>query len=558
MAFSIGIDLGTTNTVVSTGRIGVNGNVEVVTESINQIGEDGFSVESQDYIPSFLYVEDGTHCVGLMAKAMKGQKRNRVIASSKNFMGQSNYEWEIDGECYTPEKVAAYFLGAVKKHLEDKYGKNTDLTNSVITVPASFNLDQRNATKMAAKLTGFGEDVTLISEPTAAILDFINEQRKFGDEYKDVDFKDFKNVLVFDLGGGTCDIAILKIKINEDKVYVEELAVSPHTLIGGFNFDIYVAKAILRDYCKENNIDINKFTKEEIDELENKLVVKAENAKIMMAGQYERYKDRDNVIEYIDKKPYPIQIPEAINGRALKYNLTMSKYNEYINTLLTEDKSTDNIITPITNTMNLANLKVSDIDYVFCVGGMTKYPMVKETIKNYFNKEPLNFLDSMKAVSKGAAAYRLFNVEETNLGENVVSVVPTLPQTVFLNVKNGLPITLIEAKTKAGTPVILENAIKVTSEIAVELELYSGRSAFDPELKKLNNLKLDFPHGVQIGTGINLKMEYTDKGILNFEAWINGNEDIRAKIELEGSTISNEEVEKIKEKYKFGSVGGIH
>lgn len=558
MAFSIGIDLGTTNTVVSTGRIGVNGNVEVITESINQIGQDGYSIESEEYVPSFLYVEDGEHCVGLIAKAMKGQKRNRVISSSKNFMGQSNYEWEIDGKQYTPEKVAAYFLGAVKKHLQDKYGKNIDLSNSVITVPASFNLDQRNATKLAARLVGFGEGVTLISEPTAAILDFINEQKKFGDEYKDVDFKDFKNVVVFDLGGGTCDVAILKIRINQDKVYVEELSVSPHTLIGGLNFDIYVAKSILKDYCKENNIKLEGLTKEEIDELENKLVVKAENAKMMMAGQYERYKDKDNVIEYIDQKPYPIQIPDAINGNALKYNLTMSKYNQYIKKLLTEDMSNDNIITPITNTINSAGLKVSDIDYVFCVGGMTKYPMVKDTIRKYFDKEPLNFLDSMKAVSRGAAVYEFFNIKETISEENVVSVVPTLPQSVFLNVKNGLPITLIEEKTKAGTPVILEDAIKVTSEIGVELELYSGRSPFDPELKKLNNLKIDFLHGVKIGTEISLKMEYTVKGTLNFEAWINGNEDIRAKIELEGSSISSDKIQEINEKYKFSNVGGIH
>lgn len=558
MAFSIGIDLGTTNTVVSTGRMGVNGNIEVITESINQIGQDGYSIESEECLPSFLYVEGGEHHVGIMAKAMKGQKRNRVIASSKNFIGQSDYKWQIDENQYTPEKVAAYFLSAVKKHLQDKYGKDIDLTNSVITVPASFNLDQRNATKLAARLTGFGEELTLISEPTAAILDFINEQRKFGDEYKDVDFENFKNVLVFDLGGGTCDVAILKIRINGNKVYVEELAVSPHTLIGGFNFDIYVAKAILRDYCKENNIKLENFTKEEIDELENQLVVKAENAKIMIAGQYERYKDKANVMEYMNKKPYPVQIPNALNGNALKYNLTMSKYNEYIKTLLTEDKSNDNIITPITNTINSAGLKASDIDYIFCVGGMTKYPLVKDTIRKYFHKEPLNFLDSMKAVSRGAAAYKLFNVQEKSLEENVVAVVPTLPQSVFLNVKNGLPIMLIEEKTKAGTPVLLKHAIKVTSEIGVELELYSGRSAFDPELKKLNNLKIDFPHGVQIGTEIILKMEYTTKGTLNFEAWINGNEDIRAKIELEGSSISNEEVKEINEKYKFNSVGGVY
>ena len=557
MAFSIGIDLGTTNTVVSTGRLGINGNVEVTTEEINQIGQDGYSIVTDSCLPSFLYVEGEEKSVGYMAKAMKSQKKNRVIASSKNFMGENNYSWDIDGEKYTPESVAAYFLGAAKKHLEDKYGKNVDLGKVVITVPASFNIDQRNATKTAARLAGFSKDVTLISEPTAAILDFINEQRKLKDDYRDIDFSDFKNVIVFDLGGGTCDVAVLRVKIESENVYVEEMAVSPHTLIGGFNFDAYVANNILRDYCREKGGNVlEDLTPEENEELHNKLLAIAENVKIMFSGQHERFKEMANPVAQVDKRPYPVKIPNIMKGSAFTFDLTMSKYNKYIKSLLTEDKATENILTPISDTLASAELKVSDIDYVFCVGGMTKYPMVKATIKNYFDKEPLNFLDSMKAVSRGAAIYEYFTLEELKSTDNVFSLVPTLPQSVFLNVKNGLPITLIKAKTKAGTPVILENAVKVTSEVGVKLELYSGRSAFDPDLKKLNNLNIDFPHGVKIGTGITLKIEYTTEGILNFEAWISGHENIRAQIQLEGVK-DDKEIEKTKNKFGFNKVGGV-
>ena len=134
---------------------------------------------------------------------------------------------------------------------------------------------------------------------------------------------------------------------------------------------------------------------------------------------------------------------------------------------------------------------------------------------------------------------------------------PTLPNTVFLNVENGFPITLIEGKTKAGTPIILENVIEVTSEIGVILELYMGRSIFDPDMKKLENLKLNFPHAVKAGTGITLKLEYTDKGILNFEAWISDNPEIKLQVLLEKSQLADEEIDDIKKNFRITEVGGI-
>ena len=251
MAFSVGIDLGTTNTVVSTARRGINSNVEVLTEAIDQvINEEWGEIQSSTLLPSVLYVNNGLHNVGLMAKEMKGQSANRVIFNSKNYIGESDYRWKIDDKEYSPEKVASYFLSAVRKHLKQKYREDESIESAVITVPASFNIDQRNSTKTAAKLAGFKGDITLISEPTAAILDFINEQSKLQDNDKFIELNDFKNVLVFDLGGGTCDVAVLRIKINGKEIYVEEVAVSPHTLIGGANFDAYAVEGIIKDFEK--------------------------------------------------------------------------------------------------------------------------------------------------------------------------------------------------------------------------------------------------------------------------------------------------------------------
>ena len=569
MAFSVGIDLGTTNTVVSTARRGISSNIEVITEAIDQIvNEEWGDIESSTLLPSVLYVNNGLHNVGLMAREMKGQSSNRVIFSSKNYMGENDYKWEIDDKEYSPEIVASYFLSAVRKHLLQKYRDEESIDSAVITVPASFNIDQRNATKTAAKLAGFNGDIILISEPTAAVLDFINEQSKLQDCDKFIDLNDYKNILVFDLGGGTCDVSVLQVKINGKNIYVEEVAVSPHTLIGGANFEAYAVEGIIKDFEKQNNISlIKELDTESYRKLKSMLSVYLEKAKIFFAGKYLQFNDGVRDIENIENElSRLIGIPNVVNGKPFRFDLTMKRYNEYISTLLTKE-SKENIFAPIESTLRSSNLKSSEIDYVFCVGGMTKYPAVWNAISNYFGKEPLKFTDSMESVSRGAAIYHHYNVKEKpsteppedsgDVGTVIEDVTPTLPQTIYLNVKDGFPVPLIEAKTKAGTPVIHEDFIEVTSEVGVSLELYAGMSFFDPDLKRLENVKLNFPVGVSAGTNISLKLEYTQKGILLFEAWIKDRPEIKINLTLEGSQLEDEDIEKLNKEYKFDDVRGV-
>lgn len=569
MAFSVGIDLGTTNTVVSTARRGISSNIEVTTEAIDQIvNEEWGDIESSTLLPSVLYVNNGLHNVGLMAREMKGQSSNRVIFSSKNYMGENDYKWEIDDKEYSPEIVASYFLSAVRKHLLQKYRDEESIDSAVITVPASFNIDQRNATKTAAKLAGFNGDIILISEPTAAVLDFINEQSKLQDCDKFIDLNDYKNILVFDLGGGTCDVSVLQVKINGKNIYVEEVAVSPHTLIGGANFEAYAVEGIIKDFEKQNNISlIKELDTESYRKLKSMLSVYLEKAKIFFAGKYLQFNDGVRDIENIENElSRLIGIPNVVNGKPFRFDLTMKRYNEYISTLLTKE-SKENIFAPIESTLRSSNLKSSEIDYVFCVGGMTKYPAVWNAISNYFGKEPLKFTDSMESVSRGAAIYHHYNVKEKpsteppedsgDVGTVIEDVTPTLPQTIYLNVKDGFPVPLIEAKTKAGTPVIHEDFIEVTSEVGVSLELYAGMSFFDPDLKRLENVKLNFPVGVSAGTNISLKLEYTQKGILLFEAWIKDRPEIKINLTLEGSQLEDEDIEKLNKEHKFDDVRGV-
>lgn len=556
MAFSVGIDLGTTNTVVSTARRGTNGSIEVTTEKITQIGEDGYSLESDALLPSVLYVNDGEHNVGKIAKAMKGQNTSRVISNSKSYMGLSDHYWEIDKKEYSPELVASYFLSATRNFLLENYSKEEQLKTAVITVPASFDIDQRNATKMAAKLAGFDGDITLISEPTAAILDFINEQSKLIDEDKYLDFSDYKSVAVFDLGGGTCDVAILKVKIQGKEIYVEEVSVSPHTLLGGTDFDAYAVEGVLKDFSKENNIDLSKeLSKELLKELKEKLLVAMEKTKIYFVTRYFAKKNQTENDEIdLDSIQFTIQIPQAINDKPFKYTVTMKKYDKYIKALL-DNSSEKNVIKPIEETLNSCNMNKNDVDYIFCVGGMTKYPKVIKTVSEFFGKEPIRLIDSMESVSRGAAIYHHYDIKEVSKRE--IDIIPTLPQTVFLNIKNNFPKELIAAKTKANTPIIYEDLIEVSSQVGVSLELYTGKSQFDPNMKRLNNIKIDFPYGVKLGSKISLKLEYTQKGILNFEAWIKEYPEINIKITLEGTQMKDSEIDEFKEKYKIEKVKGV-
>lgn len=562
MTFSIGIDLGTTNTVVSTARRGNNGNIEVKTEKIDQLSEDGLGLDSSTLLPSVLYVNDGEHYVGKYAKAMKTQSMYNVIWNSKNYIGDKDHNWEIEGKVYSPQLVASYYLRAIKKYLEQKYQDEQDINDVVITVPASFEIQQRLATKEAAILAGFSGNITLISEPTSAMLDFINDQSKLIDEDKVLDLTDYKNILVFDLGGGTCDVAILKIKAAGKQVDVEELAVSPHTLIGGTNFDVYGTEGLISDYNKEHNIKLNEvLSKEQYSLLKGILLSKLEAIKTHFSAKYKTSLDKDNLLE---KLKLTVQVPNILNGKAFKKEISIKRYNEYISPLLDEE-SDFNIFQPIKEAIRNADLKLNDIDYVFCVGGMSQYPAVLEALNNYFNKEPLTYCDSMESVSRGAAVYQYYeldsdnskNEKETDKKDSLVKVIPKLPNTVYLNVKKGFPIPLIEKNTPAGTPVVLKDIVKVTSNTNVVLELFSGTSIFDPKMKRLNNAILKFPYAVEEDTKITMELLYTRKGILEFKAYLSENKDIQLKVIFENSDLSNEEIKNIAKDYKINDVEGV-
>lgn len=560
MAFSVGIDLGTTNTVVSTARVGLNGAVEVTTEKITQVSENWEMVEDP-LLASILYVDQGERIVGKRAKSMKDQNTSRVIFNSKNFIGDETVKWCIDDQVYTPELVASYFLSAVRKHLLSKYNNEESLKSAVITVPASFELDQKNATINAAKMAGFDESIVLISEPTAAMLDFINEQMKIEDEHRDLDFSEFRKVLVFDLGGGTCDVAVLSIKMQGKEIHVEELGVSQHTLVGGTNFDIYALNGVIADYEKEHNVSLKQMlTPEAYTELQATLNVRLEQAKVRFAGQY--FNRQDTCKDYkklTQELKVPIQIPYILNGNPFKFELTMERYNEYIQPLLSEDNANENIITPIEDALRASGCSKDGLDYIFCVGGMTQYPEVKTAVMNHLERPIYGYFDTMTSVSRGASIYHHYKIVQINgnHADVTLDLVPALPQSIYVGVKDDFPQLLIKEGTKAGTPYVFEPFAKISSEIGVHLEIYSGLSHFDPKLKRLKGLNIAFPHGVPAGSDISLKVEYTNEGVLNIETWLTEDKSVRGTLCLVGTDLTAEDIAEMSKEYGIQDVGGM-
>ena len=528
--YSVGIELGTTNTVVSTARKNISGGLDITVEKIEQFGEDGYSIISDTLLPSVLYTNsNGEHFVGRYAKKMRSQMPKNCIACSKNYMGM-DYKWNIGGSEYTPELVASCYLSIVKKYLDDRY--KDEERSVVVTVPASFDIDQRNATKKAMKLAGFEDDITLISEPTSAILDFINYQSNLKEHLINLDT--YKNILVFDIGGGTCDVAILKTKINNGNVDLTELSVSPHTLLGGSTFDSYVVTGILNDFEKQNKIKLkDKLSKDEYSILVNTLLTRVEERKIYFTSRYKFSNNKENSISS------KIVVPNL--SIEFEYDLTMAKMNEYV-TALFDKNSDENIVQPIDEALNSIHMSKEDIDYVFIVGGMSNYPLVKRKLDEYLGKESLTFLNSMEAISRGASCYPYLGVVSHNIdSNNEVDIIPTLPNSVFLNVGSGLPLLLIEEHTPAGSPKELDRVIKTSNATGVELELFSGRSLYDPNLKKLFNKKLVFEYGVPVGSDISLKVEYTNKGVLEFTAWLSDNPSIKLSNSLDTFDIKQDD-----------------
>jgi len=371
----IGIDLGTTNSCVA---IMEGGKPKVIENS-----------EGARTTPSIVaYMEDGEILVGAPAKRQAVTNPKNTLYAIKRLIGRKFEEkevqkdialmpykivkadngdaWvEIRGKKIAPPEVSAQVLRKMKKTAEDYLGE--DVTEAVITVPAYFNDSQRQATKDAGRIAGL-EVKRIINEPTAAALAF-GLDKKEGD----------RKIAVYDLGGGTFDISIIEIAEVEGEHQFEVLSTNGDTFLGGEDFDQRLIDYLCDEFRKDQGIDLRK----DVLALQ-RLKEAAEKAKIELSSSAQT------------EINLPYITADKSGPKHLAIKVTRAKFESLVEDLI------EKTVEPCRIALKDAELKVSDIEDVILVGGMTRMPKVQETVKDFFGKEPRKDVNPDEAVAVGA------------------------------------------------------------------------------------------------------------------------------------------------------------
>ncbi|MBF6992132.1 MULTISPECIES: molecular chaperone DnaK [Cupriavidus] len=373
----IGIDLGTTNSCVAI----MEGNTPKVIENS----------EGARTTPSIIaYMEDGEILVGAPAKRQAVTNPRNTLYAVKRLIGRKFEEKEVqkdiglmpysivkadNGDAWVsvrdqklaPPQVSAEVLRKMKKTAEDYLGE--PVTEAVITVPAYFNDSQRQATKDAGRIAGL--DVKrIINEPTAAALAFGLDKNEKGD----------RKIAVYDLGGGTFDISIIEIADVDGEKQFEVLSTNGDTFLGGEDFDQRIIDYIIAEFKKDQGVDLSK----DVLALQ-RLKEAAEKAKIELSSSQQT------------EINLPYITADASGPKHLNLKITRAKLESLVEELITRT------IEPCRTAIKDAGVKVSDIDDVILVGGMTRMPKVQEQVKEFFGKEARKDVNPDEAVAVGAA-----------------------------------------------------------------------------------------------------------------------------------------------------------
>ncbi len=484
----IGIDLGTTNSCVA---IMEGGKPKVIENS-----------EGARTTPSIVaYMEDGEILVGAPAKRQAVTNPRNTLYAVKRLIGrrfdekevqkdidlmpykivkaENNDAWvEIRGKKIAPPEVSAQVLRKMKKTAEDYLGE--EVTEAVITVPAYFNDSQRQATKDAGRIAGL-EVKRIINEPTAAALAF-GLDKKEGD----------RKIAVYDLGGGTFDISIIEIAEVEGEHQFEVLSTNGDTFLGGEDFDQRLIDYLCDEFKKEQGIDL----RNDVLALQ-RLKESAEKAKIELSSSQQT------------EINLPYITADKSGPKHLAIKITRAKFESLVEDLI------EKTVEPCRIALKDAGLKVSDIEDVILVGGMTRMPKVQETVKDFFGKEPRKDVNPDEAVAVGAG------IQGGVLKGDVkdVLLLDVTPLSLGIETLGGVMTKLIQKNTTVPTKAQQVFSTADDNQSAVTIHVLQGERDMAAGNKSLGQFNLEgIPPSPRGMPQIEVTFDIDANGILHVSA----------------------------------------
>ena len=484
MAKAVGIDLGTTNSVIA---VMEGGRPEVIVNA-----------EGNRTTPSVVAYKGDERLVGQIARRQAALNPQATLFEVKRFIGRrwdevkdeaarspftvkegpgGSVRIEVEGKDLAPEQVSAEVLRKLVSDASAKLGQK--ITDAVITVPAYFDNSQREATKQAGEIAGLNV-LRVINEPTAAALAYGLERK--GDE----------TILVFDLGGGTFDVTILELG---DGVF-EVKATAGDTALGGADFDQRIVDWLAEEFQKEHNFDLRK-DKQALQ----RLIEAAEKAKIELS----------NASETSISLPFITFDPETRTPLHLERTLSRAKFEELTADLLRRVRQ------PVEQALRDAGVNASQLNEVILVGGSTRIPAVKRIVKEITGKEPNESVNPDEAVALGAAIQAGIIQGDSNLGDIVL--VDVTPLTLGVEVKGGMIAPMITRNTAVPAKKTEIYTTAENNQPGVEINVLQGERPMAADNKSLGRFKLEGIPPMRAGQAqIEVTFDIDANGILNVTA----------------------------------------